>query len=72
MLQSINVVMAEVFVFLRTTNMFCSFVFKSEKGTRVPVKLEKGIFKDRTLCNSSFVKLINFRDGSNTEIEMNS
>ena len=56
MIQSINVVMAEVFVFLCTTNVFCSFVFKSEKGTRVPVKLEKGIFKDRTLCHQFICK----------------
>lgn len=48
--------MAEVFVFLGTTNVFCSFVFKSEKGTRVPVKLKKGIFKDRTLYNQFIYK----------------
>lgn len=43
--------MAEVFVFIPTMNTFSSFVFESEKGARVPVKLEKGIFTDRTLYN---------------------
>lgn len=51
-------------MFLPTMNTFCSFVFESEKGARVPVKLEKGIFKDR-IINSS-IELVNFRDGSNT------